>query len=94
MRTTITLDPDVEQLVRDTMQRTRKNFKTTINQALRQALGHSGQAAERPFRIRARGLGVRPGIDSGRLNQLADELEVEAFLVTTAGLQNTDEPAL
>ncbi len=86
MRTTVTLDPDVEQLLRDTMRSTHKSFKATINQALRLSLVQSRQGAEEPFVVQARALGIRPGIDSGRLNQLADELEVEAFLQTTRRL--------
>jgi hypothetical protein len=90
MKTTITLDPDVHELVRDSMRRTRKSFRATVNQALRQALGQSRQVAEKPFSVQARRLGLRPGIDSGRLNQLADELEVEAFLETTRRLQGAE----
>lgn len=86
MRTTVTLDPDVEQLLRDSMRSTHKSFKATINQALRLSLGRFRQGDEEPFAVRARALGIRPGIDSRRLNQLADELEVEAFLQTTGRL--------
>ena len=52
MRTTITIDPDVEQLTRDAMQRTRKSFKATLNQALRRALsGELKPIQEKPFKV-------------------------------------------
>ena len=72
------------------MQRTVKSFKSTANQALRQTLRQSVQISEKPFTVRARTLGTRAGGDPGRLNQLADELEVEAFLEATRRLQNAD----
>jgi len=81
MRTTVTLDPDVEQLLRDSMERRRLSFKEALNQAIRHGLSNlAGPAPEEtPFLVRARGVGLRAGIDSGRLNQMADELEVEGF---------------
>ena len=81
MRTTVTLDPDVEQLLRDDMQRRRLSFKEALNQAIRSGLSNAtGPGAdETPFIVRARGMGLRAGLDSGRLNQIADELEAEGF---------------
>lgn len=38
---------------------------------------------EPPFRVNARPLGLRAGIDLARLNQLNDALEVDAFLAVT-----------
>lgn len=88
MRTTVTLDSDVEQLVRDAMQRTRQSFKVTINQAIRRGLtGVPGPVDEPPFEVEARPMGVLAGVDPAGFNQLADELEVEAFLRTTQALQ-------
>ena len=87
MRTTVTLDPDVEQLLRDAMQRTRQSFKKTLNQAVRRGLAESAPCAdEPPFEVHARPLGLRPGIDPARLNQLDDELDVQAFLDVTRKL--------
>lgn len=45
---------------------------------------------QEPFRVEARPLGLRAGIDPARLNQLNDELEVDAFLRLTHQLQNGD----
>jgi hypothetical protein len=81
MRTTVTLDADVEQLLRDAMQRRRLSFKVALNQAIRAGLSRSteSQTTEAAFVVHARPMGLRVGIDAGRLNQLADELEAEGF---------------
>lgn len=81
MRTTVTLDPDVEQLLRDAMQQRRQSFKEALNQAIRAGLSGAGGlgVADRPFTLHAQPMGLRAGIDPGRLNQLADELESDAF---------------
>jgi hypothetical protein len=79
-RTTVTLDPDVEQLLRDAMQARRLSFKQALNEAVRLGLAEGvREMAPQPYRVRARALGLRSGIDPARLNQLADELETETF---------------
>jgi hypothetical protein len=89
MRTTVTLDPDVERLLRDAMHQRRQSFKETLNQAIRAGLSGGGNSVEdAPYVIHARRMGLRAGIDPGRLNQLADELEAEAFLGLSRGLQH------
>jgi hypothetical protein len=80
MRTTVTLDPDVEQLLRDAMQRHRQSFKEALNQAIRNGLASADVSGEEaPFAVRARRMGLRSGLDSARLNQVSDELEAERF---------------
>jgi hypothetical protein len=82
MRTTVTLDQDVERLLRESMHRSRRGFKETLNAAVRAALGPRPAAAtKRPFVVTARPMGLRAGIDPAGLNKLADELEAEVFLV-------------
>ena len=80
MRTTVTLDADVERMLRDTMHRTRRSFKETLNRALRAGLTARRQPAgkPKPFVLTARPMGLREGIDPTALNKLADELEVDA----------------
>lgn len=81
MRTTVTLDPDVDRLLKDTVRKSGKSFKEVLNRAVRMALTTPTTAQTgKPFRVRARHLGLRPGIDAGALNRLADELEVEEFV--------------
>ncbi len=91
MRTTVTLDADVEQLLRDAMQRRRLSFKEALNQAIRNGLSNSAdpRGDDAPFVVRARRMGLRAGIDSGRLNQVADELEAEGFAELSRALSQT-----
>jgi hypothetical protein len=80
MRTTVTIDPDVEQLLRDAMHARRQSFKKTLNDAIRSGLAGVTSSDEPPFKVESRAMGLRTGIDPARLNQLYDELEVESFL--------------
>ena len=77
MRTTVTLDPVVERLVKDAVQKSGRSFKEVLNRALREGLApHSSPRREKPFRIKARRMGLRAGIDPAALNRLVDELDV------------------
>ena len=81
MRTTITLDRDVERMLREDMHRTRKSFKETLNSAVRSSLGKSPvKAKPRRFIVKARQMGLRSGIDPASFNKLADDLEIDAFI--------------
>jgi len=77
MRTTLTLDPDVAERLRQEVRRTGKGLKALVNEALRLGLGLAGKP-KRPSRfvVRPHAFGFKPGIDLDRLNQLVDELEV------------------
>ena len=80
MRTTVTLDQDVERLLKEAMHHSRRSFKETLNRALRAALGPVPPRSDRPaFVLTARPLGLRAGIDPTSFNKLADELEADAF---------------
>lgn len=81
MRTTVTLDNDVERLLRDAMHRKRKSFKETLNEAVRAGLSEKpSQSPRAPFVVKARPMGLRAGIDPTSFNKLVDELEVDDFL--------------
>jgi hypothetical protein len=86
MRTTVTLDKDVERLLREAMHRTRSGFKQTLNGAIRAGLGQKiAPARRRPFVLKARPLGLRSGFDPAGFNKLADELELDAVLEKNRG---------
>src|SRR5947209_4899404 len=81
MRTTVTLDKDVERMLREAMHRSRSSFKQTLNAAIRAGLGQKTNATtHRAFVLKVRPLGLRAGLDLAGFNKLTDELEVEAFL--------------
>jgi hypothetical protein len=86
MRTTVTLDPDTERLLRDAMHQTGQSFKATLNDAIRKGLADVAAIDEEPFVVKAKNMGLRPGIDPTKLQQLADDLEVEAYLEVTRQL--------
>lgn len=80
MRTTVTLDTDVERMLKQAMRRTHRSFKETLNRAVRAALGDVPIESDRqPFVLTARSLGLRARIDPTRFNGLADELDADAF---------------
>ena len=87
MRTTVTLDPDVEQLLRNATHSTGQNFKDALNNGLRRGLAHlAAVAPDTAFVVKARPLGLRIGLDPARLHDLEDDLEAEAFAATTRKL--------
>ena len=49
MRTTVTLDPDVERLIRDAMRERAISFKEALNEAARIGLGGKGRKQARKF---------------------------------------------
>ena len=80
MRTTVTLDRDVNRLLKEEMHRTRKSFKETVNSAIRTGLARK-PAARRPlFVVKPQPLGMHPAIDPASFNRLADDLEVDAVV--------------
>ena len=92
MRTTVTLDPDVEQLLRHATHGSQQNFKAALNDGLRRGLAHLAPAvAAKPFVVKARSMGLRAGLDPSRLHDLADDLEAEAFAATTRKLRKAFE---
>lgn len=75
MRTTVTLDPDVEQLLRERMAAKGVSFKEALNEAVREsATAH----VDYVFETRARPLGLK--IDITKANRIAGELEDEEIL--------------
>ena len=72
MRTTVTLDPDVEVLVRRRMAQRRVSFKQAINDAVRDAYRTEQPGPD--FRTRAVSMG-EPVVSLDRALQIAGELE-------------------
>lgn len=79
MRTTLTLDPDVAERIRQETASGKVSLKEVVNRGLRAGLNLGGAAPPTPFRVEAHASGYKPGVDALRLNQLADELEAEDF---------------
>jgi hypothetical protein len=80
MRTTLTLDDDAARLLKETARRTGRSFKEVVNEAIRRGLS----VGDRPepdlprFVVKAEARGFKAGVDPTKLNQLYDDLEMEA----------------
>jgi hypothetical protein len=77
MRTTVTLDPDTEQLVRRRMRERRIGFKQALNDAIREGASAAGPRDE--FRTPTARMG-HPTVNLDKALQLAGELEDEELL--------------
>lgn len=74
MRTTVTLEEDVDQRLRRLARERGISFKQAINEVARRGLDN-GVAAQRPFKVEAQNMGLRPGIDLTKANQIAAQME-------------------
>jgi hypothetical protein len=77
MRTTITLDEDVEKKLSAEVRRQKgTSFKDVVNETLRIGLLTKRQLkAAEPFKIEARPMGVIPGINYDNTGDLIEHLE-------------------
>lgn len=84
MRTTLTLDNDVESKLRQLAHRSRISFKEAVNAVLRRGLAAQDRRTGRapPFRVEVFRSPFRAGVDPMKLNQLIDDLAAEAFTKT------------
>jgi len=80
MRTTLSLEPDVVQRLREELASGKKSFKEIVNERLRLGFGLKKAKERRPFRVKAHSSAYQPGIDPTKFNQLVDELEVDEFI--------------
>ena len=89
MRTTVTLDPDVDRLLREEMRRSGTTFRQALNQAIRRALAGSVANERRPFKLRPRRLSLRADVDPAMLQHLEEDLEIESFIEKTRKLSRS-----
>ena len=76
MRTTLTLDEDVAAKLKAEARRNGKAFKEVVNGLLRDALNAKRvPSGKRPFRVEARPMGLRSGVDLDNIGQLLEQLE-------------------
>jgi hypothetical protein len=73
MRTTVTLDPDTEALLRRRMRERNVSFKQALNDAIREGMV---EARREPFATRVVDMGV-PTVNLDQALRLAGELEDE-----------------
>jgi hypothetical protein len=80
MRTTLTIDDDLAGILRHQSRKLDKSFKELVNTALRKGLMENDILPESKVVTRPLPLGLRPGFDPDRMNQLVDELEAGDYL--------------
>ena len=75
VRTTVTLDPDLDARVRALARERGVSFKEALNSVLRRGLSTDPPSSRERYRLPTRRLGLRPGIDLDHALRLAGELE-------------------
>ena len=93
MRTTVTLDPETERLLREAMRQRGQSFKDALNSAILKGLADlRSDAEDTPFVLPTFPMGLRAGNDPGHLGSLGDDMEVDAFLALSRRLAERDAP--
>ncbi len=75
MRTTLSLDDDVAQLLAKEVRRSGDSFKEVVNRFLRAGLMASKRPARKPFVIKPWDLGPPSGLNFDNVEDLLDTLE-------------------
>ncbi len=76
MRTTLTLEEDVAAKLKKEVRRSGKPFKAVVNEAIREGLeARSRQKKLPPFKVKARNLGLRPGLSYDCIGELLEIAE-------------------
>ena len=81
MRTTLTIDDDIADFLKEQSRLHEKSFKQVVNETLRRGMSpRANEKPRKPFKVKPFPGGFAPGVDPLKLNQLVDQLEVEDFL--------------
>ena len=76
MRTTLTLDDDVAAKLKAEARRAGRPFREVVNEALRRGLAtRRGAHAQEQFKVKARNLGLRPGLSLDNVADLIEQVE-------------------
>jgi hypothetical protein len=80
IRTTITLDEDVRAKLEAEMRKSGKSFKETVNETLRVGLlSRQRVNANKPYKVRVKDLGLKPGYSFDKPWDLLEEIEGPDF---------------
>lgn len=79
-RTTVTLDPDVDQLLQRMMRERDLSFKKALNEAIRLGTGISHKQKPKPFRQKTYRMGFRPEFRWDKALSLAEAMEDEELV--------------
>ena len=79
MRTTLTLDDDVANLLNKEIHRSGISFKEGVNRFLRLGLMASKRQLRKPFAVNPRPLGLPPGMSYDNIEELLESIEGDAY---------------
>lgn len=82
MRTTLTIDSDVAERLRQEAASGRRSLKEIVNDCLRVGFGLKEVKSRKKFQIQPHSSRYVPGVDRLKLNQLVDELDAETFVAS------------
>ena len=86
MRTTLTLDDDIADSLKERARLLDISFKQVVNDTLRRGLSPSADQATPPrYRVVPNRSALVPGVDPLRLNQLNDQIEADEFAGQNSG---------
>ncbi len=77
-RTTLTLEDDVAERLREESRRTGKSFKDVVNESIRAGLDRRPTTLP-PFKVEARNMGLKPGFDLDDIWGLIERIEGPSF---------------
>ena len=76
MRTTLTLEDDVAAKLKAEVRKSGKPFKQIVNATLREGLARRAVKGKiSPFKVKARRMGLRPGLDYDNIGLLLEQIE-------------------
>ena len=78
MRTTLTVNDDLDARLRRVAREQNRSYKDVVNEALAQRI-EALEVVEphEQYQVESSAFGLQPGIDAARLNQLYDDLETD-----------------
>lgn len=73
------MDDDLAKRLKEIARQGGRSFKEVTNEVIRRGLSAGVPQVEgvRPFRVEAKACGFKPGVDTLKLNQIYDDLEIE-----------------
>ena len=86
MRTTLTIDNDIADYLREQSRLHEKSFKQVVNETLRRGMSPLADAkARKPFKVRPVPGGFAPGVDPDNPKAFLNQLDDEYFAKKLAG---------
>ena len=78
MRTTLTIDSDGAERIRQETRTGKRSLKDVINDWLRAGFGMKPRVDQPPVTVEPRTSRYQPGVDTGKLHPFLDDLEMDA----------------